>query len=466
MSAHQAPFGASSWPRVLEGKVVTPEHGAWETARRAWNLAVDQLPAAIVYAESAADVWAATRLATDRGLRIAAQGTGHNAAPVGNLSDTLLLKTERMRGIQIDPTSRVARVEAGVLSLELVEAAAAHGLAALAGSSPDVGVIGYTLGGGISWLGRKHGLAASHVVAVELVTADGSVVRADRETEPDLFWAVRGGGGNFGVVTALEVRLFPITEVYAGILWYPLEAGEEVLCGWMELAQGEIPDELTTVGRLVQLPPIPEIPDEIRGKSFAIVEVIHAGDPQSADALLQPLRALGPINDTVGKMTMPELSHLHMDPEQPVPAVGDGTMLGELTSSAMSDLFDVAGPKTRLPLLSVEIRHLDGELGRGRPENGALPSIDARYAMFAVGMVPVPEAVAPTRAQVAAVNRALLPWSARQMYLNFAETGRDAGTFWSEHAHRRLRRIKARVDPRELLRANHPIEPLFDSDAT
>jgi hypothetical protein len=194
--------------------------------------------------------------------------------------------------------------------------------------------------------------------------------------------------------------------------------------------------------------------------------VIHAGDPQSADALLQPLRALGPINDTVGKMTMPELSHLHMDPEQPVPGVGDGMMLGELTTAAMADLFDVAGPNTQLPLLSVEIRHLDGELGRGRPENGALASIEARYAMFAVGMVPVPEAVAPTRAQVEAVKRALLPWSAPQMYLNFAETVRDAGTFWSEHAYRRLRQIKARVDPGELLRANHPIEPLFDPGPT
>jgi hypothetical protein len=448
---------------VLEGKVVTPEQGAWETARRGWNLAVDQLPAAIVYAESAEDVSAATRLATDSGLRVAAQGTGHNAAPFGDLSDTVLLKTERMRGVDIDPTSRVARVEAGVLSLELVEAAAAHGLAPLAGSSPDVGVIGYTLGGGISWLGRKLGLAANNVVAVELVTADGSVVRADRESEPDLFWALRGGGGSFGVVTALEVRLFPISEVYAGILWYPLEAGEEVLCAWMELTQGEVPDELTTVGRLVSLPPIPEIPEEVRGKSFAIVQVIHAGDPASADALLQPLRSLGPVNDTIGRMTMPELSHLHMDPEQPVPAVGDGMMLGELSSGAMSDLFDVAGPNTEFPLLSIEMRQLGGELAHARPGNGALASIEARYAMFAVGMTPVPEAVAPTRAQVEAVKRALIPWSARQMYLNFAETARDAGTFWGEHAYRRLRRIKARVDPGELLRANHDIEPLFDS---
>jgi hypothetical protein len=163
---------------------------------------------------------------------------------------------------------------------------------------------------------------------------------------------------------------------------------------------------------------------------------------------------------------MPELSHLHMDPEQPVPGIGDGMMLGELTSAAMADLFDVAGPNTQLPLLSVEIRHLDGELGRRCPDNGALSSIEARHAMYAVRMAPVPEAIAPTRAQVEAVKQALLPWSARQMYLNFADTARDAGSFWSEHAYRRLRQIKARVDPRELFRANHEIEPLFDSDLT
>jgi hypothetical protein len=461
MSSHRAPAGATPWSKVLEGKIVTPEQGAWETARRAWNLAVDQRPAGIVYPESADDVSAVTRLAADRGLRIAPQGTGHNATPLGDLGDTVLLKTERMRDVQIDAGSRVARVEAGVLSLELVQAAAKHGLAALAGSAPDVGVIGYTLGGGVSWLGRKLGLAANNVVAVELVTPDGSFVRADRDNEPDLFWALRGGGGNFGLVAALEVRLFPITEVYAGILWYPLEAGAEVLCGWMELTQGEVPEELTTVGRLVSLPPIPQIPEELRGRSFAVVEVIHAGDPASADPLLAPLRALGPVNDTITMMSMPELSHLHMDPEEPVPGVGDGMMLGGLTAGAMTDLFEIAGPNAQLPLLSIEIRHLEGELGRSRPGCGALASIEAQYGMYAVGMAPVPEAVAPTRAQIEAVKQALSPSSAPHMYLNFADTPRDPRSFWSEHAYRRLRRIKARVDPHGLVRANHPIEPSF-----
>ena len=160
------------WVSALTGRVVLPDHPSWDKARLAWNLAVDQQPAAVVFPESAQDVIAAVELARAFELRVAAQGTGHNAAPLGPLEDTVLVKTERMRGIEIDPEALIARIDAGVRSLELVEAAAPHGLAPLAGSSPDVGVVGYTLGGGLSWFGRKHGLAASNVHAIEFVTAD------------------------------------------------------------------------------------------------------------------------------------------------------------------------------------------------------------------------------------------------------------------------------------------------------
>ena len=158
-------------------------------------------------------------------------------------------------------------------------------------------------------------------------------------------------------------------------------------------------------------------------------------------------------------ISMPELCRVHMDPEQPAPAVGDGMLLGALDRDALDALFEVAGPNAKFPLLSIELRHLDGELGRHGDENGALASVEARYAMYAVGMTPVPEALAPTRAQVAAVARALSPWSARHAYLNFADTKREAHTFWNENAYRRLRQIKAQVDPREVIRANHAIAP-------
>jgi hypothetical protein len=444
--------------RALDGKIVIPEHSRFDEARRAWNLTVDQQPAAVVLPESAEDVAAAVLFARQHDLQIAPQGTGHNAGPLGALEDTILVKTERMRGLHVDPITRVARIEAGVLWLEVVEAAAGHGLAALAGSSPDVGVVGYTLGGGMSFIGRKYGLSANAVRAIELVTADGRLVRADREHEPDLFWALRGGGGSFGVVTAIELELFPIKHAYAGVLFYAIERGPEVLHAWRELTHSHsLPDELTTVGRFLRLPPIPDIPEPLRGKSFVIIEAYHVGERAQADELLAPLRALGPLNDTIQTVPMPALSHLHMDPEQPVPGLGDGLMLAELPAQAVDTFVDAAGENAEFPLLTVELRHLEGALGRPHSSHGALSSIEAQYAMFAAGMVAVPELEAPVHAQVKAVKAALGPWAASHMYLNFAETQRDPASFWTQQAYHRLRRIKATADPDNLIRSNHPI---------
>ena len=464
MSAYQTQLSsASRLASALPGKVVMPEDVRFDEARRAWNLAIDQRPAAVAFPESLQDVSAAVRFAREFGLRVAAQGTGHGAGPLGSLEDTILLKTERMRGVSVDPARRTARVQAGTVWLEVVEAAARHGLAALAGSSPDVGVVGYTLGGGLSFLGRRYGLAANRVSAIELVTADGRLVRADPENEPDLFWALRGGGGSFGIVTAIELELFPITQAYAGILWYPIDRGPEVLHAWREVTQSDLPDELTTVGRFVNLPPIPDVPEPVRGKSFAVIEAYHLGDPVHGDDLLAPLHALRPVNDTITTVPVPALSHMHMDPEQPVPAVGDGLMVDHLPADALDAFVEVAGAYAQIALVSIELRHLGGELRRSRPEHGALGSIDADYAMGAVGMVPAPELEAPVRAQVQAVKAALGPWAAKHMNLNFAETQQDAATFWTEQAYNRLRRIKAAVDPDDLIRSNHPIPPASPS---
>jgi hypothetical protein len=446
---------------LLDGKIVTPEHPSFDEARRAWNLTVDQQPAAVVYPESAQDVVAAVGFARERGLRIAPQGTGHHAGVLGSLEDTILLKTERMRGVQIDPTRRLARVQAGAVWLEVVEAASQHGLATLAGSSPDVGVVGYTLGGGLSFIARKYGLSSNAVRAIELVTADGRHVRADRDNEPDLFWALRGGGGSLGIVTAIELELFPITHAYAGALFYPIDRGDKVLHAWRELTHDDrLPDELTTIGRFLRLPPIPEIPEPLRGQSFVIVEAYHIGDPAQADELLAPLRALGPVNDTISTVPMPALSHLHMDPEHPVPGTGDGLMLAELPAQAIDRFVEVAGAFAEFPLLTVELRHLGGALRRPHPEHGALASIDASYSMFAAGMVPFPDLLEPTRAHVQAVRAALTSWASEQQCANFAHTRCDPARLWPEHTYNRLRRIRATIDPHNLICANHPIPPV------
>ncbi len=375
-----------------------------------------------------------------------------------------------MRQVTIDPAARIARVQAGAVWLEVVEAAAEHGLAALAGSSPDVGVVGYTIGGGMSWLGRAYGLSANNVEAIEVVTADGRIVRADACTEPDLFWALRGGGGSFGVVTAIELRLFPITEVYAGLLWWPAgpgtETAAEVLQAWRQLTQSALPEEFTTSARLMNFPPAPDLPARLRGRSFVVIDVIHLGTAAEADQLLAPLRALRPVADTIRMIPAKALSHLHMDPEQPTAGVGDGLMLASLPAEAIDTIVRVAGPQAGAPLVVVELRHVGGEMKRVRPANGALAAVDADYALFAAGAAPFPQAASAVDRCLAQVRTAMSPWAARQMYLNLAETRRDPAAFWSPRAYDRLRRIKAAVDPDDLIRSNHPVPPMATYEGT
>jgi FAD/FMN-containing dehydrogenase len=444
---------------TLEGKVVLPEDAGFDAARQAWNLAVDQRPSMVVFAETPADVAAAVRLARALEQRIAPQATGHNAEPLGSLENTILLKTERMRAVTIDPDARSARVEAGVLAGRLAETAAPHGLAAVTGTSADVGFVGYTLGGGIGVLSRRFGLASSHVRAFELVTADGELVRADHQHHPDLFWALRGGGGSFGVVTAVVTELLPVPDAYAGTLWYPIERAAEVLQAWRELVQACPPDELSTIARMMSFPPVPEVPEAVRGKAFALIHVYHVDDRAHADRLLEPLRALGPINDSVQTIPMPSLSGVAMDPPQPVPVVGDGLMLRDLPGEALNALLKVAGPDARPQLAIVELRHLEGELTRGRPQDGAVTSIPAKHALYTGGFAPSPEIRAFSKSRIDAIQQALAPWGTRYLNPNFAETEHAPESLWPEQAYKRLRRIKATVDPDDVIRSNHPVPP-------
>ena len=423
----------------------------------AWNLAVDQRPAAVVTAASARDVIEVVDAARTVGLRVAAQSTGHNAGPLHDLSATILLKMSALRAVQIDPVRRVARAEAGAWWADVTNAAAAYGLAALAGSSPDVGVAGYTLGGGMSWLARSRGLAANSVVALEVVTADGTPRRVDADHDPDLFWALRGGGGSFAVVTALEFRLYPITEVYAGALFFPVQRASEVLQAWREWLPS-VPDEITSVGRILRFPPMPELPAQLSGRSFVVIEAACQLPADQADAVLEPLRRLGAELDTFHPTPVTELSKLHMDPPAPVPGHGDGMLLTGLSAEAI-DAFSAASDASGTSLLSMELRHLGGALRPGAMAGGAVSGFDADFAFFAVGIVPTPQAVREVHSALIAVQNAMAPWSTGGCYLNFAEARKTGQTLFGAATYRRLQDVKAAYDPADVIQGNHEVPP-------
>jgi FAD/FMN-containing dehydrogenase len=441
----------------LSGRVSTAQDADWDTARQAFNLAVDQRPAAVVHPADARDVIAVVAFAAENGLRVAPQSTGHGAGPL-SLEDTLLLRTGDMRGVEIDASKRRARVGAGAKWGDVVPAAGEHGLAALHGSSPTVGVTGYSLGGGIGWYARQHGLAANSVTAVELITADGEELRADLDNEPELFWALRGGvAANFGVVTALEFDLIPVDEVYAGMLLFGWERSAEVLHAWNALLPA-LPDEITSLARILQVPDLPEIPEMVRGGKFVGFEAAYLGSQADGEDLIAPLRALGPDIDTFGMVPPPALSFLHMDPPEPVPGFGRHSLYDELSAQAIDELVEAAGPESGSPLVSIELRHTGGALARSGDDHGALATVDGSLCMFAVGMAVDENAVKAISAQIDRVKGALRQHHAGT-FLNFTEQRVDVADAFTDSTYRRLQQVRADFDPNALFRPNHEIAP-------
>jgi FAD/FMN-containing dehydrogenase len=442
----------------LRGAVIAPGEPGWDLATEAFNLTIDQTPALVALPEDERDVTEIVRFAVAEGLQVAAQRTGHNAEPLGALDDVVLLRTDRLQGVEIDVERRVARVRGGAKWGAVVPPASELGLAALHGSTPDVSVAGYSLGGGVGWYGRKLGLSTNSVLAIELVGADGELRRVDSENDPELFWALRGGGGNFGVVTTLEIQLYAIPEVYAGVLFFPWERSSEVLHAWLEWTR-DVPDEVTSVGRILQFPPIPEVPEPMRGKQFVVVEAVFIGDAADGAELTQPLRRLGPAIDTFAMVPPAGIAELHMDPPNPVPYLGEGFLLGDLDSRAIDRFVATAGPASSSPLVSAEIRHVGGALRRSAAHHGALATLDASFLTYEVGMVVDEETHRSVREQLDFVAAALAPYDNGRQYLNFTEKHTDPARFYEPDVFQRLRAVKRRVDPNELFRANHPIAP-------
>ncbi|MDQ1607386.1 MAG: hypothetical protein QOE16_118 [Microbacteriaceae bacterium] len=456
LSVNQPGIRYDELANQITGAVVLADDPDWDAVRQAWNLAIDQRPEAVVVPADAEDISSVVLFAQNNGLRVVPQGTGHLAAPLGELAGSILLNTSSLNGVTVDPDDEVVRAGAGVTWGEVGSALAGTGLTALAGSSHDVGVVGYTLGGGYSWLAREYGLAASSVTAIEVVTADGQIRHVTAHANSELFWALRGGGGNTAIVTAISFRVVRLAEVYAGMLMYPLDRAAEIFTAYERWTR-ELSDHATTCARLLRLPPMPELPDFLRGQSFVVVDgAINASDAE-ADALLTPLRDLNPSIDTFTRIPTDQLSLIHLDPPTPVPAVGEGMILDELTTDAIDTLMQIAGPGIDSPLLLVDLRHLGGAVAHRDPNGGAIDHLPGRFLLYTVGIAPDPESASLVGQEVRKVIDGLSPWANEKDYSNFREVAANPKRFYSTGVLARLRAVKRAYDPANVIRTSHEL---------
>jgi FAD/FMN-containing dehydrogenase len=441
----------------MTGRVVVPSDPDWDATRQVFNLATDLRPAAVALPRDVDDVIAAVEYAGANGLRVAPQATGHNADALGSLEDVLLLDVRELQAVSIDPDARRVRVGAGVKWERVVPQLSELGLAALHGSSPDVGIAGYSLGGGMGWLARKYGLQTNSVTAMELVMADGRAVRVDAENEPELFWALRGGNGNFGLVTAMEFAVYPVENLYAGVMFFPFERAGEVLHAWTELLP-TLPDELMTWAKLLQFPDAPDVPEPVRGGSFTVILGAFLGSEDEGRALLRPVRDLGPTMDTFALVPPAALGDMAMDPPDPLPFVSTTALLGDLPSAGVDELVSAAGPGSGSPLAMVELRHMGGALARQSPGAGARATLPGSLAMLSLGVVEDEASAATAKTYLESVERAVLPYRTGD-YPNFVMAPADTSSFFDADTWARLRRVKALYDPSDLFEGNHHIPP-------
>ena len=327
--------------RSVSGRVIGRGDEDHAAAAMPWNMH-EQRPALVVEATSAEDVARTVAFAAAEGLRVVAQPTGHSST--GAFEDAVLIRTGALASVELAGDGAVARAGAGALWRDVQAAAVPAGRSGLVGTAPHVSATGYTLGGGIGWLGSPYGVGASRLMAAEVVDAEGRMRRVDAETEPDVLWALRGGGGNYGIVTAVELGLVEAAEVFAGVLAFPLPRVPEILPAWREWVAG-VPRELTSMATILRVPDMPTVPEPLRGAQLIVIGACHAGALADGEAAVAPLRALGPIMDTFGPMAPDALGTLHHAPEDPLPDIGGASVLGDVTPETLGRIIDLAGPE-------------------------------------------------------------------------------------------------------------------------
>lgn len=445
----------------VAGSVHLPAEPGFDQARFTWNVVVEQRPALVVMAANAPDVAAAVGFAARHGLAVAIQGTGHGI--IRPADGALLINTAGMARVTVDPAARTARIQAGTQWGQVLAEAQAHGLAPLLGSSPTVGAIGYTLGGGLGWLGRKFGLACDSVLSFEAVTADGQLRSVSAGEHDDLFWVLRGGGGGLAAVTAMTVRLYPVQTVYGGNLIYPAALAADVLRRWRDWI-ATVPDEMTSAVKIINVPDLDIAPPPLRGRTVAILEGCYCGPSDEGEALIRPWRDWQtPMMDLFGPMPFSEVARISQDPTEPMPSFTTGAWLRELPDDAVATLVRYATLRAgHAPLVFLEVRHAGGAIRRVDPAGSAFGHRDAELLLHLIGMAPTPQQWAALADYTGRLKAELRPWLTGTVYLNFLEgeeavarvrDGFPAETF------ARLATLKARYDPDNRFSHSMPIPP-------
>ncbi|WP_419998886.1 FAD-binding oxidoreductase [Streptomyces boninensis] len=427
---------------AVNGRILTPGDEGFAAATRPWNLAVDQRVAAVVDAADAADVAAVVRAARLAGLAVLAQPSGHGAS--GDTDGAILLRTGGLGGVEIRPGERLARVGAGVKWGEVLNAAGPYGLTGLAGSSPAVSVTGYTLGGGLSWFSRAHGFAADSVRAFDVVDADGAQRRVTASSDPELFWALRGGSGEFAVVTAVEFDLHPAPELYGGRMVWPAAAAAAVLDAYREVTAAA-PDELTVWYDLLQFPGAP---------AMVAIDTTYLGPAAEAETLLRRFDKIdGRISDSRAPLPIAELGTITAEPTDPGPGMSRAELLTELSD----DVAEALLAKPIDPLLSVQLRHLGGALARPSVRAGASGELTEPYLLYTFGIPATPETAAAVRDRQRELAAALTPHTSGRKPYTFLAPGEKAANAFTPATLGRLRALKQERDPRNTFRTNYPV---------
>jgi len=444
---------------AVRGAVVLPGDDAYDEARGVWNGMIDRQPALVVRCAETSDVTAAVEFGRSEGLAVAVRGGGHNVAGNATCDDGLVIDLGPMKRVEVDAAAGTARAQGGLTWGEFDPETQAFGLATTGGLVTSTGVAGFALGGGVGWLMRKHGLACDNMIGAELVTADGRVVRASEQENPDLLWGLRGGGGNFGAVVDFEFRLHPVKQVLGGLVAWPGSAARDVLAAWREWTR-ETPDELCTLAVFAYGPPEPFIPAELQGKPIVAIACCHlAGEDGAGD--LRGLRDLAPPVDVIGPMPYLALQGM-FDASAPRGSRNywRSSYLAELTDEAIGTLLSHTDG-IPFPMGALHIHQLGGAVSRVLPDATAYGSRSARFLVNYVGLWMDPAGDATNTAWVRAASDALEPYGTGARYVNFlADEGQTgARSAYEPATFARLQDLKRRYDPTNLFRLNQNVPP-------